>query len=207
MSFRSWDDRITSPETFARSFCCALEPQVWYHDTMADETQPENDGKSWQEDIANEVNKARAAKELRMEGFRVLKDPGELSAGNWHVGRMSYVTYGELHKEFGDSWVWGPNVWAMKNGKTFMATQWAILDPLGREWSLIAEWKRSEEVPKDKNADWDIYSTSCDYRGLGEWLSRLLGRPIPITCMDPDQKGSGDEPHYGIVQVYGNTGS
>lgn len=117
-----------------------------------------------------------------------MKDPGELMAGMWEVGIVDSLTYNELHKAFGDAWVWGPNVRVMREGKTHMATQFGVASAAGRQWSLVAEWPRTREVPKDQPVNWYLTGTGTDFDSLGRWLASLAGRTISITASDPDEK-------------------
>ena len=133
-----------------------------------------------------ELDKARKAREERLQGWTALKDPGQLMAGSWEVGIIDSLTYNELHRVFGDAWVWGPNVRTMKAERSSMATQFGLVEPSGRQWSICAEWPRGREAAKDAPVNWYLSGTTSEFEAVGKWLANVAGRRVSITGTDAD---------------------
>lgn len=148
-------------------------------------------------DINNELEKARQAREARLKGWKPHKDPGQLRAGQWEMGVLARLSYGELHKVFGDAWVWGPNVRPMKGGDGMMATQFGVTSPDGDHLSLVAEWPRTKELDKEAQVDWTVTGFGTGYDSLGEWLAGVVGRIVCFTGTDKD-----DQETYRVTSVY-----
>ena len=141
----------------------------------------------------------------RLNGWTVMKDPGELTVPiSWDIG-VFHATYDELKKAFGTAaWQWFHNARPMKGGPQNSSAQWGIMSPEGQQWSVIMEFpcaQRSQIPCKTLEGKgpvlWTLMGTEADFTSFGNWLARVTGRNVSISGADPD-----DKERFEVMQVF-----
>lgn len=164
---------------------------------MSDEKEAKATEKEVIAEINAELQKAHDARVARLQGWTPLKDPGELLAGMWDVGKLFEASVSELRSVFPTPWMWGPNVRVMQNEGHDLALQFGVMSPEGRHWSLVAEWRTRGACDEKARVVWYVTGTGCDYNSLGEWLAGVLGRRVSIVGADRDEQDS-----FGVTTVF-----